>query len=113
MMPKYADSISAQRVAIGANLDDLSGGFDSPAGAFNTWVEGTDAQAGNYYRDLVVIHGTDDWITMIFDNMAYSSTELMGFQIAWVGIPEPSSALLLLMGLFALLGRTHRRSRRR
>ena len=111
MMPKYSGSISAQRVAIGANLEDLSGGFLSPAGASDTWVEGTETQAGNYYRDLVVIHGTDDWITMIFDNLDYTSTEFMGFQIAWVGIPEPSSALLLLTGLFALLVRTHRRSR--
>ncbi|MDZ7615632.1 MAG: LamG domain-containing protein [Patescibacteria group bacterium] len=112
MMPKYSGSISAQRVAIGANLEDLSGGFVSPAGAFNTWVEGTDSQAGNYYRDLVVIHGTDDWITMIFDNLDYSSTEFMGFQIAWVGIPEPSSALLLLTSVLTLLAPSNRRRRR-
>lgn len=110
MMPKYSGSISAQRVAIGANLDDLSGGFVSPAGAFNTWVEGTETQAGNYYRDFVVIHGTDDWVTMVFDNLDYTTTEFMGFQIAWVGIPEPSSALLLLTSFFSLLAIVPRRN---
>lgn len=113
MMPKYAGSTSEQSVTIGVNLDALDGSLVSPVGAFDTWVEGTDAQAGNYYRKLVNITGPSDWITMIYDNASYSSTEFMGFQIARVGVPEPSAFVLLSLGFLGLAVPTWRRRRHR
>ena len=114
MMPKYAGSTSPQSVSIGVNLNLLDGWLVSPAGPFDTWVEGTDTQAGNYYRKLVNITGPGDWITMIYDNTGYTSTEFMGFQIARVGVPEPSAWVLLSVGLagLALSRRRPRRHRR-
>lgn len=102
MMPKYSGSISRQQVAIGLNLNSLVGtSFLSPAGSFNTWVQGTDTLAGNYYRALVFVPGRSDWLTMLFDNLDYTTTEFMGFQIARVAVPEPSTLMLLVVGLAA------------
>lgn len=112
MMPKYAASTSPQSVSIGANINALDGSLVSPAGAFDTWVEGTSTQAGNYYRKRVNIAGPADWIAMIYDNTSYTSTEFMGFQIARIAVPEPSAWALLALGLAAVAVPAWRRKRR-
>jgi hypothetical protein len=109
MMPKYAASTVQQMVSIGLNQNSLgSDSLLSPVGSSNAWVEGTDTQGGNYYRALVNISGPSDWITMIYDNDGITTSEFMGFQIARIGVPEPSSWLLLAIGL-AVAGCVRRR----
>lgn len=110
MMPKYAGSTVQQSVAIGVNLNALgSDSLLSPPGTFDTWVEGTSAQPGNYYRKVVNVAAPGDWITMIYDNVGITSTEFMGFQIAMVGVPEPSSWALLAFGIVAMGAGARRR----
>lgn len=106
MMPKYGTELTAnksQRIAIGVNLNSLVGtSFISPAGSFDEWIQGTATQAGNYYRQLVFVPGPNDWLTMIFDDLDVSTTEFMGFQIARIGVPEPSTLALGVVGFVGL-----------
>ncbi len=104
MMPKYGNSTSQQQIAIGVNLNSLVGtSFISPAGSFDEWIQGTATQAGNYYRQLVFVPGPNDWLTMIFDDLDVSTTEFMGFQIARIGVPEPSTLALGVVGFVGLV----------
>lgn len=77
--------------AIGVNLDRIQGNsFTASGGSQTKWVEATSEQAGNYARKKVAIKGPEDALTMIYDNLDESFTEVMGFQIARLGDPKSS-----------------------
>ncbi len=74
--------------AIGANLDRVHGhSFTCRGGSRSAWVEAGPARPGNYARRQVRIEGPDDHLTMIYDNLDKSFTEVMGFQVARVAGP--------------------------
>ena len=71
------------RWAIGVDLDRLDdGAFTAQGGSRTEWIRATPEQAGNYARATVRISGPQEAITMIYDNLNESFTDVMGFQIA-------------------------------
>ena len=77
--------------AIGVNLDRVQGNsFTTSGGSRTRWLQATPEQAGNYARAKVRIAGPEDAVTMIYDNLDQTYTDVMGFQIARLGGPAGS-----------------------
>ena len=79
--------------AIGIDLDRVKGnGFTASGGSRTEWEEATPQQAGNYARARVQISNPQDALTMLYDNLDESFSDVMGFQIARVTGPEDSES---------------------
>jgi mono/diheme cytochrome c family protein/glucose/arabinose dehydrogenase len=80
-----ADESQRYAWSIGRNLDQLGNEpFIATGGSRTEWVRATSQQAGNYARATVRISGMEDSLTMIYDNLDESFSDVMGFQIARV-----------------------------
>ena len=79
--------------AIGIDLDRVKGnGFIASGGSRTEWKEATPQQAGNYARARVQISNPQDALTMLYDNLDESFSDVMGFQIARVTGAEDSES---------------------
>lgn len=84
---RHFAAAESQRYAwsIGVDLDQLGEeAFTATGGSQSEWVEASSQQAGNYARVRVRLSGLEDSLTMIYDNLDESFSEVMGFQIARV-----------------------------
>jgi mono/diheme cytochrome c family protein len=77
--------------AIGVDLEQVKeNGFTASGGSRTEWVQASPQQAGNYARARVQISDPQEALTMIYDNLDESFTDVMGFQIARVAGPGDS-----------------------
>ncbi len=77
--------------AVGKNIHQVKGNsFVRRGGSRTEWMEAKPTQDGNYARAKITIEKPDDAITMIYDNLDRSFSDVMGFQIAKISGPDAS-----------------------